>query len=57
MSELKITEDQVREEHLGEVNVGAHWAYLFAVLLGGTLLMIGLIAFLGTTLPSSLPTV
>ena len=57
MSELKITEDQVREEHLDEVNVGAHWAYLFAVLLGGTLLMIGLIAFLGTTLPSSLPTV
>ena len=49
MSELKMSEDKVREEHLSEVNVGGHWAYLFAVLIGGSLLMVGLIGLLGTT--------
>jgi hypothetical protein len=48
MSELKMSEDKVREEHLAEVNIGGHWAYLFGVLLGSTLLMIGLIAVLGS---------
>ena len=47
MSERDITEDVVRAEHLGEVNVRAHWAYLGAVLLGGFVLMVGLIAWLG----------
>jgi len=49
MSERKISEDVVREEHLSAVNVGAHWAYLVGVLVGANLLMLGLIAFLGTT--------
>ena len=43
-SERTVTEDQVREEHLKQVNQAAHWAYLFGVLIGGTLLMILLIA-------------
>jgi hypothetical protein len=47
MSERDVTEDEVRNEHLQEVNAGAQWAYLFGVLLGGFLLMIGLIALLG----------
>ena len=47
MSERNVTEDKVREEHLKEVNASAQWAYLFAVLLGGFLLMVGLIAVLG----------
>lgn len=42
--EKTLTEDDVRAEHLGEVNEPAHWAYLFAVLIGGTVLMILLIA-------------
>jgi hypothetical protein len=29
------------------VNVAAHWVYLFAVLIGGTVLMVLLIALLG----------
>ena len=47
--ERTITEDQVRAEHLGEVHVGRHWAYLAGVLGGGLLVMIALIAILGTT--------
>ena len=49
MSDLKITEEKVRTEHLKQVNVAAHWAYLLAVLLGSGLLMIGLIALLGAS--------
>jgi hypothetical protein len=49
VSELKVTEDQVREEHLEEVNVAAHWVLLLAVLVGSALLMIGLIALLGAS--------
>ena len=49
MSERDITEDVVRAEHLGELNVGAHWAYLGAVLLGGFLLMVGLIVWLAAS--------
>ena len=49
MSELRVTEEKVRNEHLKEVNVPAHWAYLLAVLIGSGLLMIGLIALLGAS--------
>lgn len=49
MSEIDVNEDKVRAEHLAEVNVGAQWAYLFGVLLGGFLLMVALIALLGGT--------
>ena len=49
MSELDVNEDKVRSEHLKEVNARTQWAYLFAVLLGGFLLMVGLIAILGAT--------
>jgi hypothetical protein len=49
VSERNITEDRVRKEHLAEVHVAAHWAYLAAVILGAGLLMVGLIAYLGTT--------
>ena len=48
MNEAEMTEDQVRKEHIESVNVGAHWAYLFGVLIGGLLLMISLIAILGS---------
>ena len=47
MSEMDVNEDKVRSEHLEEVNVGAQWAYLFGVLLGGFMLMVALIALLG----------
>jgi hypothetical protein len=46
MSEKTIDEEAVREEHLGEVHVPAHWLYLFGVLASGTLLMLVLIALL-----------
>ena len=49
MSELDVNEDKVRSEHLEEVNAATQWAYLFAVLLGGLLLMVALIAMLGAT--------
>jgi hypothetical protein len=47
MSERTITEDQVRSEHLREVNVRAHWTYIVAVLGGGFLLMLALLWVLG----------
>jgi hypothetical protein len=47
MSEREVTEEQVRQEHQTAVNVPAHWAYLVAVLVGGTLLMLGFVAWLG----------
>lgn len=46
---MDVNEDKVRSEHLDEVNVAAHWAYLLGVLLGGFLLMVALIALLGGT--------
>jgi hypothetical protein len=49
MSELKMSEDMVREEHLREVNVPAHWGYLFGVLIGSFVLMVALIAILGAS--------
>jgi hypothetical protein len=45
-NEKTLSEDDVRAEHVGEVNVPAHWAYLFAVLVGGTILMILMIALM-----------
>ncbi len=47
MSEDKMTEDKVRTETMRQVNPGAHWAYLAAVLGGGIVLMILFIALLG----------
>jgi hypothetical protein len=46
--ELDLTEHDVWNEHLEQVNAPNHWLYLWAVLIGGTLLMIGLIALFGT---------
>jgi hypothetical protein len=45
--ERTIREEDVRREHLDEVRVDLHWAYLAGVLLGAFLLMVGLIAVLG----------
>jgi hypothetical protein len=47
--ETSVTQERVWNEHLEEVHVGAHWAYLAVVLIGGFLLMVALIAFLGGT--------
>ena len=47
MSEKTITEEQVRKEHSGEVNPAAHWTYVFAVVVGSTVLMLLFIALLG----------
>ena len=47
MSERDIDQETVRREHLGEVNEGLQWAYLVAVLGGGLLAMLLLIAWLG----------
>ena len=47
MSERDADKEQVRKEHLAEVNPAAHWAYLFAVVGGGLLAMLALIAVLG----------
>ncbi len=48
MSEKTITPEQVREEHLKEVNQPLHWVYIGGVLLGSLLLMILFIALLGS---------
>lgn len=47
MSERDIDREAVRKEHLAEVNPAAHWAYLVAILGGGTVAMLALIAWLG----------
>ena len=47
--EDQLTEEDVRKEHQSAVKVAPHWAYLFGVLLGGVVLMVLLIGFLGTT--------
>ena len=49
MNELELTEEQVREERLGSVDVRAHWLYLAAVLGGSLLLMVVLMALLDGT--------
>jgi hypothetical protein len=45
--ETELREEDIRDEHEREVKPLAHWAYLFGVLAGGLVLMLGLIAFLG----------
>jgi len=47
VSEKDLTEDDVREEHLKAVNVPAHWAYFFAIVVGGFILMVLFVALLG----------
>jgi hypothetical protein len=47
MSERTIDREKIREEHLAEVNAPAHWAYLMAVVGGGLVVMLALIAWLG----------
>jgi hypothetical protein len=47
--ETDIRDNDVREEHLRDVHVGRHWAYLLGVIVGACLLMIVLIALLGAT--------
>ena len=49
MSERTIDRDQVRQEHLAEVNPAAHWGYLLAVVGGGLVAMLLLIAWLGSS--------
>jgi hypothetical protein len=48
MGDKTIDEEQVWQEHLAEINVTRHWLFLLAVLAGGTLLMLGVIAWLGS---------
>jgi hypothetical protein len=45
--ERLVSEEDVRQEHLDEVQVSIHWAYLAGVMVGAFLLMTGLIAVLG----------
>jgi hypothetical protein len=49
MTERTIDEDQVRDEHSAEVDERWQWAYLVAVLGGGTLAMLVFIALLGAS--------
>jgi hypothetical protein len=47
MSELDVSEEDVRKEHMEQVRPGSQWLYLVAVLGGGFILMVVLIAALG----------
>jgi hypothetical protein len=47
VTDEKITEVKVRNEHLREINQPAHWAYLFGVLLGALALMVLFMVLLG----------
>ena len=47
--ETELQESDVQREKLAEVHIGRHWAYLFGVLIGSFLLMVGLIAILGSS--------
>ncbi len=47
--ETDIRQDDVWEEHLKDVHIGRHWAYLLGVILGACLLMLGFVALLGAT--------
>ncbi len=49
MNEAKMTEEQVRSEHLDEVNVSMHWLYLFGVIIGSAAIMIAVIGLLGAS--------
>jgi hypothetical protein len=41
--------EHVRREHLEQVNERGHWAYLIGVLVAGTIVMLLLIAWLGSS--------
>ncbi len=45
--ESTVSQNDVWNEHLQDVHVGRHWGYIAAVLAGGFLLMVGLMAVLG----------
>ena len=47
MSDRTTTEDQVRSEHLREVNVAAHWVYIAVVLGIGFVAMMAMMWVLG----------
>ena len=47
MKEANVDEEQVRREHMREVNQPAHWVYLLGVIFISFLLMIGLMLVLG----------
>jgi uncharacterized membrane protein YdcZ (DUF606 family) len=46
--EKNITEDDVRAEHMASAKPAAHWAYLVGVLGGSFILMVLLIALMGS---------
>jgi hypothetical protein len=46
MSERDVGAEDVRREHMDNVNVVRHVLYLAGVLIGGSLLMLGLLALL-----------
>jgi hypothetical protein len=46
-NERSLSEDDVRDEHLANISQGAHWVYLFGVIIGSMLVMVALIALLG----------
>jgi hypothetical protein len=48
-SDMTVDVDRVRKEHLAEVDQRAHWLYLIGVLAIGTLAMLLMIAWLGST--------
>ena len=45
--ESTISQEEVWQEHLANVHVGRHWAYMIGVLAGSFVLMVALIAILG----------
>ena len=45
--ETKIDQEAVRNEHLADINVPAHWVYALGVIIAGFFVMVGLIALLG----------
>ena len=49
MSERDVRADQVREEHLAEVNIAHQWAYLAGVLAFGLAAMLAVLALLDAT--------
>jgi len=47
VKEANVDEEQVRREHMREVNQPAHWVYLLGVIFISFFLMIGLMLVLG----------
>ncbi len=46
--ETQLSEEDVYQEHLKDVNVGLHWTYMFGVMVGAVALMLLFIAILGS---------